>query len=404
MTSRSVLIAAAVVLSAALTNPTDSFAQRQRSPGGNGGGRQERNGGGERQRENGGGEARQRDGGGGARQQDAGARPQGGGNGRAEARAAQPRGEPVDRGNAGNRTRGDSARREAPSETRESISPPQVRPIQPAATASDAGSQDRQARRRFPTAADRVDASTPPQQVRPIQPPATASDAGSQDRQARRRFPTNADRVDANRGGTVTDNRVDRGGVVRGVDRTPNGSRVAVPRARAPQRWDDRNERNFYGSYYGGRNVYGRYAYRGSRNIYIVPRGYTYYYYPRYYYNPYSFGYGPAGRGHFYFDLYYNSYIWHPYGVYRYDTYGSYGYPVGELRLKVHPNDAQVFIDGSYAGRVDEFDGIFQSLRLEEGEYQVEIVAPGYEPLAFDVRIFPGEKTTYEGDLIPERP
>ena len=110
----------------------------------------------------------------------------------------------------------------------------------------------------------------------------------------------------------------------------------------------------------------------------------------------------PTGEGHFYFDLSYNSYIWHPYSVYRYDTYGSYGYPVGELRLKVHPCDAQVFIDGSYAGRVDDFDGVFQSLRLEEGEYQIEIVLPGFEPLAFNVRIFPGEKTTYEGDLIPE--
>ena len=75
---------------------------------------------------------------------------------------------------------------------------------------------------------------------------------------------------------------------------------------------------------------------------------------------------------------------------------------VGELRLKVDPRDAQVFIDGYYAGRVDDFDGVFQSLRLEEGEYQVEIVSPGYQPLAFDVRIFPGEKTTYEGDLLPE--
>ena len=178
--------------------------------------------------------------------------------------------------------------------------------------------------------------------------------------------------------------------------------RVAVPRVGPPpQRYDDRYtyDRNVYGITTAARtstaDTY------GGRNIYIVPRGRTYCYYPRYYYNPYSFGYGPAGRGHFYFDLHYNSYIWHPYSVNRYGTYGSYGYPVGELRLKVHPRDAQVFIDGYYAGRVDEFDGVFQSLRLEEGEYQVEIVLPGYEPLAFDVRIFTGEKTTYEGDLIP---
>jgi hypothetical protein len=385
MASRSLLVAAAVVLSAALINPAESAAQRQRWPGGNGGGRQQESGGGNsgrqqesgggnggRQRDSGGGAARQRDGGGSRQRENGGARQQAGGGGRAQVRSAQPR----DRGENG----GDRGRRES--------APPVVRPIQP------------------------------PSEARSTPAPATRSEATSQnDRQARRRFPTQADRGNVTRG-TVDQGAATRAGgsnvvrdggnrsaVVRGVDRVPpNGSRVAVPRTRPPQRWDDRNDRNVYGSHYGGRNVYGRYAYRGGRNIYIVPRGRTYYYYPRYYYNPYAFGYGPAGRGHFYFDLYYSSYVWHPYSVYRYGTYGSYGYPVGELRLKVHPRDAQVFIDGYYAGRVDDFDGVFQSLRLEEGEYQVEIVLPGYEPLAFDVRIFPGEKTTYEGDLIPELP
>ena len=376
MTPRSLIVAAAVVMSAVLINPIESAAQRQRSPGGNGNGRQEDRGGRERQRENGGG--RQRD--------DGGARPQGG-SGRAEVRTAQPR------------DGGDRGRRESPSETRESTPPPQVRSTPPPETRSEAGSQgDGQARRRFPTAAERADAtssnreSAAPPQVRATTPPETRSEAGSQGNgQARRRFPTAAERADATSSNTVRDggNRAtvirDPAGV-RPIDRSPNGSRVAVPRDR---------------SYPRGYNAYRNY---GGRNVYVVPRGRTYYYYPRYYYHPYAYGYGPAGRGHFYFDLSYNSYIWHPYSVYRYDTYGSYGYPVGELRLRVHPTDAQVFIDGSYAGRVDDFDGVFQSLRLEEGEYQVEIVLPGFEPLAFNVRIYPGEKTTYEGDLIPELP
>ena len=55
-------------------------------------------------------------------------------------------------------------------------------------------------------------------------------------------------------------------------------------------------------------------------------------------------------------------------------------------------------------GHVDDFDGTFQSLRLEEGEYQVEMVLPGFEPLDFDVRITAGQKVTYRGDLIPEQP
>jgi PEGA domain-containing protein len=399
MTSRSLIVAAAVALSAALINPAESAAQRQRSPGGNGNGRQhegggggerqrDNSGGGERQRENGGG-ARQRDGGGGRQREDGGARPQGGG-GQAEVRSAQPR----DRGG----DNGERVRRESPPPVfRESPQPSETRSTPPPATRSEVPSQgDRPARRRVPTEADRATADRGTVTRGAVDPTRGTVD------------PTRGT-VDPNRAtrgvdrGNVVRSGGDRNAVVRGADRVPNTSRVAVPRTGPPpRRWDDHNDRNVYGSYYGGRNVYGRYAYHGGRNIYIVPRGYTYYYYPRYYYNPYAFGYGPAGRGHFYFDLYYNSYVWHPYDVYRYGSNGSYGYPVGELRLRVHPRDAQVFIDGYYAGRVDEFDGVFQSLRLEPGEYQVEIVLPGYEPLAFDVRIYPGEKTTYEGDLIPE--
>lgn len=352
MKSRSLFIAAAVVLSAALMNPVESAAQRQRSPGGNGGGRHEGGGGG-------GGGARQRDGGGGGaprdtgggRQRDGGGSRRQDGGGGGQVRSAQPRGDQGDRGN-----RGDEGRRERPTETREA-------PQQPPASAAAP------------------------------EPRAESGAQGAQDgRQARRRYPVDGDRDRGNviRGDDNRDrdrNRVDRGGVIR-----DNGSRVAVPRVgRAP----DPRDRNFPRGY----NTYRNY---GGRNIYVIPRGRTFLYYPRYYYQPYTFGYGPAGRGNLYFDQYYNSYVWHPYSVYRYGTYGSYGYPAGELRLKVQPRDAQVFIDGYYAGRVDDFDGVFQSLRLEEGEYQVEIVLPGYEPLAFDVRIFPGEKTTYEGDLLPE--
>jgi len=170
--------------------------------------------------------------------------------------------------------------------------------------------------------------------------------------------------------------------------------RVAVPRQNAG-RYDGYGNRNGYRVYSPG-NRYNSYRYR------------SYAYARPYYYYPYAFGYGPYGRGSFYFDLYYNSYVFYPPTVVRYDNYGSYygtyGYPTGELRIQVRPRDAQVFIDGSYAGTVDDFDGTFQSLRLEGGEYKVEIVLPGYEPLDFDVQIVPGEKVTYKGDLLPEQP
>ena len=56
-------------------------------------------------------------------------------------------------------------------------------------------------------------------------------------------------------------------------------------------------------------------------------------------------------------------------------------------------------MDGYYVGLVNDYDGIFQRLRLEEGPHHIEVVEPGYVPLEFDVMILPGETITYEGSL-----
>jgi hypothetical protein len=127
-----------------------------------------------------------------------------------------------------------------------------------------------------------------------------------------------------------------------------------------------------------------------------------YYHYPRRWY---PYGYGAFGLGYFYYDPY-TWYSHDPYWsrrqhYYSYPTYDAYQYATGELRLQVRPHHAEVYVDGYFAGHVDDFDGIFQGLRLEEGGHTIEIAAPGFAPLVFDVRILPGRKTTYRGDLRP---
>jgi hypothetical protein len=138
----------------------------------------------------------------------------------------------------------------------------------------------------------------------------------------------------------------------------------------------------------------------GSTIIVNPPPVYrNYYRYPRRYY---PYGYGAFGLGYFYYD----PYRWSP-GYYGYgpDYYPRYGYgstfvfDIGELRLQVFPRHAQVFVDGYYAGTVDDYDGTFQALKLEAGAYQIRLSAPGFEDLMFDVRITPGQKVNYRGDL-----
>ena len=98
--------------------------------------------------------------------------------------------------------------------------------------------------------------------------------------------------------------------------------------------------------------------YRGNTVIVNPPA--AYYYYPR---RSYPYGYGAFGLGYFYYD----PYRWYPgyygYAPGYYPGFGAgYGFDIGELRLQVFPRTAQVFVDGYYAGIVDDYDGTFQAL------------------------------------------
>lgn len=92
------------------------------------------------------------------------------------------------------------------------------------------------------------------------------------------------------------------------------------------------------------------------------------YYQPRYYSSFYNPFYSP------FYDP------WFSYGYSGYARYpgGQFYGPESALRLQVSPRNTEVFVDGYYAGTVDDFDGIFQRLRLESGEYEVTLYLSGY--------------------------
>jgi hypothetical protein len=156
---------------------------------------------------------------------------------------------------------------------------------------------------------------------------------------------------------------------------------TAVPRTSAPP---TSGGGGIYvpGGYYGSGGYYGAGYYGGSYGYYDPWGGYG--------------GYGGLYGG--YYDPWYGGYP--AYG--GYDPQG-FGYDNndedGTLRLKVKPRDAEVYVDGYYAGVVDDFDGIFQRLHLDSGPHRIEVRAPGYEPLMFEVRITPDHTTTYQGEM-----
>ena len=71
----------------------------------------------------------------------------------------------------------------------------------------------------------------------------------------------------------------------------------------------------------------------------------------------------------------------------------------GGLQLDMEPRRALVYVEGRYAGVVDQFSGYYRHLVVAAGSHTIEILATDYEPLAFDIAISPGRTTTYRGSL-----
>ena len=103
------------------------------------------------------------------------------------------------------------------------------------------------------------------------------------------------------------------------------------------------------------------------------------------------------------YDPWYGFGYQYPLGPYPYPSPYPYRYynvdPGAAMRLEVTPHEAEVYVDGYYAGIVDDFDGMWQQLRLDDGGHRIEVRKPGLTTLTFDVMVQPGRTITYRGDL-----
>ena len=90
----------------------------------------------------------------------------------------------------------------------------------------------------------------------------------------------------------------------------------------------------------------------------------------------------------------------YPYPVYGYSApsapvvVGPGSTLYGGVSLDIVPSDAEVYVDGGFAGLVSDFDGAGEPLTLVVGPHRIEIVAPGYETLTIDVDVQPGQTSS----------
>jgi hypothetical protein len=102
-------------------------------------------------------------------------------------------------------------------------------------------------------------------------------------------------------------------------------------------------------------------------------------------------------RGHvfvggYFYDPMFGPYPWWPPTVYRHWYYPVYDHRA-DVRFHVSPKaaeDAAVYVDGFYAGIVDDFNNVFQSLPLTPGGHRIVLYLEGYRTVRQNVYLSPG--------------
>jgi len=73
--------------------------------------------------------------------------------------------------------------------------------------------------------------------------------------------------------------------------------------------------------------------------------------------------------------------------------------PTGGVQLDLEPRRAQVFVDGEYAGVVEDFSGYYHHLMLTAGVHRIEVLMSGYLPLIIEATVAPDRTITYRQSL-----
>lgn len=99
-------------------------------------------------------------------------------------------------------------------------------------------------------------------------------------------------------------------------------------------------------------------------------------------------------RGHvfvggYFYDPMFGPYPWWPRTAYPYWYFPIYD-RAADIKLKVTPNTAAVYVDGFYAGIAGDFDGVFESLRLTPGGHNVVLYLERYRTTHHNIYLQPG--------------
>jgi hypothetical protein len=107
----------------------------------------------------------------------------------------------------------------------------------------------------------------------------------------------------------------------------------------------------------------------------------------------YFYRYGSRYR----YGSYYRHGTYYPRYYYEYDSYPTHA----SIRVLVDPPETEVYVDGYYAGNVDDFDGVFQRLYLAPGRHEIALMLDGFRTWRGEVYATPGHTLKLHHDMLP---
>ncbi|MGB8522000.1 MAG: hypothetical protein WCD43_03450 [Candidatus Acidiferrales bacterium] len=82
------------------------------------------------------------------------------------------------------------------------------------------------------------------------------------------------------------------------------------------------------------------------------------------------------------------------------DPKAQFSAVTSEVKLKVTPERAAVFVDGNFAGYAQQFSGMGRGMLVSPGPHHIKIALAGFQEFDTDVNLLPKQKVTIKTDLL----
>ena len=82
------------------------------------------------------------------------------------------------------------------------------------------------------------------------------------------------------------------------------------------------------------------------------------------------------------------------------DPKAQFSAVTSEVKLKVTPERAAVFVDGNFAGYAQQFSGVGRGMLVSPGPHHIKIALAGFQEFDTDVNLLPKQKVTIKTDLL----